>query len=342
MGRKKRPEDREKVDRWLVSYADFITLLFATFVILYALSQVDVSDFTKLNESIKTAFDKPSIMQGSSGIMPNNGDSILEGKNNSVITPLMLEYTNPKYEQEAYNAIKQEIEELSKLKELKGVKADIDDRGLVVKLENADIMFQSGTAKLEPSAMKQLDKVGLLISQKFMMHSIRIEGNTDDLPVTNRLYPSNWELSSARACSIVRYLADKFKLKEDLFTAVGYGSTRPIVKNNNEKNRAKNRRVEIIVVRNKYKVNESAQNTIIKMNKKEQEAYRLEHINAINGMKGLPPAKATAEDISSKEMLLLNKLYESETKRINQAKTSSVKTNQEVKEVSKETSKKAE
>ena len=181
-------------------------------------------------------------------------------------------------------------------------------------------MFSSGTANLAPQAKSQLDKIGLLISQKFMMHSIRIEGNTDDIPLENSIYPSNWELSSARACAIVRYLSERFKIKPDLFTAVGYGETRPIVKNNSEKNRAKNRRVEIIVVRNKYKVNESAQNTIIKMNKKEQEAYRLEHINTINEVKGVQQ-KAYNDEVTSERKKKLNEIYNSETKRINKVKS---------------------
>ena len=322
MIRKRRKQEPEKLDRWLVSYADFITLLFATFVILYALSQVDITDFSKLNESIKTAFDKPvTLFQAHSGLMKENGDSILEGSStNSVITPLMLEYASPKYEQEAFAEIKKDLDELAKTKGIKDIKAEIDDRGLVIKLENSDIMFKSGTATLEGTAQKQLDKIGLLISEKFMMHSIRVEGNTDNVPLTSGQYPSNWELSSARACAIVRYLSNRFKIKPDLFTAVGYGDTRPLVKNNSDKNRAKNRRVEIIVVRNKFRVNESAQNTIIKMDKNEQEAYRLKHLNAINEIKGVQQKIENKEAVQA-EIKRLNELYQSETDRINKVKS---------------------
>ncbi len=324
MGRKPKHEEHENLERWLVSYADFITLLFATFVVLYALSQVDISEFSKLEESLRAAFDRPSIMQGSEGIMDTKGDNIMDKTSaDSVISSLMMEYLSPKYEQESYEEIKKEIDEMAKNKELEGVSATVDERGLVIKLNDSNILFKSASAKLEPSALAKLDKVGVLISQKFMMHNIRIEGNSDNLPFSNKIYPSNWELSSARACSIVRYMIDRFKLHPDLFTPVGFGSTRPIAANNTPRGRAENRRVEIIVLRNKFKKQESAQNTVIKMNKQEQEQYRAEHIQAINKVKGISDAalKLTGEDTeAAKNVLILNEIYSSETKRINAIK----------------------
>ena len=321
MGRKPKPEEHENLERWLVSYADFITLLFATFVVLYALSQVDISAFSKLEEALKMAFEAPSIMQGSQGIMSDSGDNMLDKTSaDSVISSLMMEYLSPKYEEEAYEDIKKEIEELSKTKELEGVSAKIDERGLVIKLDDSNILFKSASAKLEPSAKEKLDKVGLLIAQKFLMHSIRVEGNTDNLPFSNNVYPSNWELSSARACSIVRYLIDRFKLHPDLFTPVGFSSTRPIADNNTSKGRAQNRRVEIVVLRNKFKNNESAQNTILKMNKEEQTKYRNKHIKALNKVKGISDAtlKLTGDDEKKKKnVLILKDIYSSETQRIN-------------------------
>lgn len=324
MGRKPKHEEHVNLERYLVSYADFITLLFATFVVLYALSQVDISAFSKLEESLKKAFDAPTMMQGQPGIMDGAGDSVIQdAAANSVISALMMEYLSPKYEDESYEAIKKEIDELTKSKELKGVTATIEERGLVIKLNDSNIMFESASATLLPEAEKKLDKIGLLIAQKFLMHSIRVEGNTDNLPFSNNIYPSNWELSAARSCTIVRYLIDRFKFHPDLFTPIGYGSTRPIADNKTAKGREQNRRVDIIVLRNKFKKHENAQDSILKMTKNEQEAYRNEHLKAINKVRGLSEAalKLTGEDEEiAKNVLILKEIYSEETNRINVVK----------------------
>ena len=320
MGRKQKHEEHVNLERYLVSYADFITLLFATFVVLYALSQVDISAFSKLEESLKHAFSTPSIIDGNKGIMDGKGESLIENSGaNSIISALMMEYLSPKYENEAYEAIRSDIEDLIKNKELDGVSVELEDKGLVIKITDTDIIFESASAKLQHSSKLKLDKIGLVIAKRFLMHSIRVEGNTDSLPFSNEYFPSNWELSSARACTITRYLIDRFRFKPDLFTAIGYGDTRPIADNATEEGRRKNRRVEIVILRNRFKNTESAQNSIIKMSQQEQEAYRLEHIRAINKVKGLSDAAlqlAGNDEESAKNVLILNEIYTSETRRI--------------------------
>ncbi len=324
MGRKQKHEEHVNLERYLVSYADFITLLFATFVVLYALSQVDISAFSKLEESLKHAFATPSIMDGNKGIMENAGESLLDNSGaNSIISALMMEYLSPKYENEAYEAIKNELEELITTKELDGVSVQMEEKGLVIKITDTDIVFESASAKLEHASKLKLDKIGLVIAKRFLMHSIRVEGNTDNLPFSNEYFPSNWELSSARACTIARYLIDRFRFKPDLFTAIGYGDTRPIADNNTEAGRKKNRRVEIVILRNRFKNTENAQNSIIKMTQQEQEAYRLEHIKAINKVKGLSDAALQltgSNEEAAKNVLILNEIYSSETRRINSSK----------------------
>ena len=324
MGRKQKHEEHVNLERYLVSYADFITLLFATFVVLYALSQVDISAFSKLEESLKHAFSTPSIIDGNKGIMDGKGESLIENSGaNSIISALMMEYLSPKYENEAYEAIRSDIEDLIKNKELDGVSVELEDKGLVIKITDTDIIFESASAKLQHSSKLKLDKIGLVIAKRFLMHSIRVEGNTDSLPFSNEYFPSNWELSSARACTITRYLIDRFRFKPDLFTAIGYGDTRPIADNSTEDGRRKNRRVEIVILRNRFKNTENAQNSIIKMSQQEQEAYRLEHIRAINKVKGLSDAAlqlAGNDEESAKNVLILNEIYTSETRRINSAR----------------------
>lgn len=281
MARKKKPEEHENLERWLVSYADFMTLLFATFVVLYALSQINVNEFKKVEESLKKAFSIQSILDGGSGVM-SSGNSVMDtSAANSVIDNLLMEYISPRYEQESYEKIKKEVEDLAKSGEMDGVSATIDERGLVITITDKNILFASASADLNANAKKLLDKIGKLIIEKFAMHSIRVEGHTDSLPISGGKYPSNWELSSARASSIVRYLIDRFHILPDLMSAVGYADTRPVDTAKTPEALAKNRRVEIVVQRNQYKNLDHYQNTYIKLGKTEQQRRRNEQIKII-------------------------------------------------------------
>lgn len=259
MARKKHQEEHVNLERWLVSYADFITLLFATFVVLYALAQGDISEYTQLEASLKKAFAAPSILQGSDGFMSNQGQSILgsAGFQDQALIPPMLEYTSQKYEQDSFESIKKSLDSLNKKGEMKGVDTSILERGLVIHIKDMNLFFNSGSATLTNDANKTLETVGKIIRSKFANHFIRIEGHTDNLPLSSSLYPSNWELSSARASSIVRFLLEHFKFKKDKFAALGYADTRPLKENKTEKGRQKNRRVEIVVLRNKYTKSEA-------------------------------------------------------------------------------------
>lgn len=280
MAKKKKPEEHENLERWLVSYSDFMTLLFATFVVLYALSQINVNEFKKVEESLKKAFSVQSILDGGSGVM-SSGNSVLDtSAADSMIDSLLMEYISPRYEQESYEQIKKEVEDLAKSGEMNGVSATIDERGLVITITDKNILFNSGSAELSDGAKKILETIGKLIVQKFAMHSIRVEGHTDSIPVSGR-YPSNWELSSARASSIVRYLIDRFHILPDLMSAVGYADTRPVTSNKDAASLAQNRRVEIVVQKNQYKNLDHYQNTYIKMGKDEQQRRRNEQIKII-------------------------------------------------------------
>ena len=282
MAKKKKPEEHENLERWLVSYADFMTLLFATFVVLYALSQINVNEFKKVEESLRKAFSIQSILDGGSGVM-SSGQNVLDSNSaaNSVIDSLMMEFISQKYEQESYEQIKKEIDNLNKSNELNGVTAKIDERGLVIVIADKDILFKSGSAELTPQAKKILEKVGKLIVEKFAMHIIKVEGHTDSMPISGSLYPSNWELSTARSSAIVRFLIDKFKILPNLMAAVGYADTRPAEKGSDASSLAQNRRVEIVVQRNQFKNLDHFQNSYLKMDKVEQQRRRNEQIRII-------------------------------------------------------------
>lgn len=325
---KKKQEEHENLERWMVSYADFMTLLFATFVVLYALSQINVNEFKKVEESLKKAFSVQSILDGGSGVM-SSGNSVLDTSSaDSMIDSLFMEYISPRYEQESYEKIKKEVEDLAKSGELNGVSATIDERGLVITITDKNILFQSGSAELSPQAKKLLEKVGKLIVEKFALHLIRVEGHTDSVPVSGK-YPSNWELSSARASSIVRYLIDRFHILPDLMSAVGYADTRPVDTKKDAASLAKNRRVEIVVQRNQNKTLDHYQNTFMKLDKKEQQLRRNEQIKIIREIEN-QEIESLGDDVKhSSDMSTDSEVYEetsneflNESKRIEKLKSS--------------------
>lgn len=260
MGKKQHAEEHENLERWLVSYADFITLLFATFVVLYALAQVDITSYAALQDSIKKAFAAPSVMEGSDSIMPGQSNSLMDNgagqgpgagaaPSESFVPPLM-EYLSAKYEEKSFKDIQNDIEKLEKTGEVEGVDVNIDDRGLHINLKDSDLFFRSGEAKLKPNTYKTLNKIADLLNKRFASHLIRVEGHTDNLPIRSSVFPSNWELSSARACSVARYFVENKDFNPNLIAAIGYADNKPLVPNTSEANRRKNRRVEILVLKN--------------------------------------------------------------------------------------------
>ena len=253
MAKRKKEESHENLERWMVSYADFMTLLFATFVVLYALAQIDIKEFDKLQESIKAAFNNSPI-SGGQHLMDGVGVNVINqngaADNNSVIPPLM-EYISQKYEKNSMEDIKRSIEKVLKDSEIEGVSAEITDRGLVITLKDTNTFFQSGSAQLTSKAQQVLNAIGGIIKKKFNKHLIRIEGHTDNMPLNpGSIYPSNWELSGARAAVVARFLISKYNITPNLVTIIGYGDTRPLDDNSTPAGREKNRRVEIVILKN--------------------------------------------------------------------------------------------
>lgn len=319
MARKQKHPEHENLERWLISYADFITLLFATFVVLYALSQIDVADFKKLEESIRQAFSAPSIMQGADSIMQDKSQEIFDkAEGETLIAPLMMEYMSQKYEEQSFDEIQKSIDSMGKTGEIEGVEAIMTDRGLLIRL-NDNYLFKPASAALTPQAKQKLDKIGATIGKKFFLHNIRVEGHTDNQKMVSLTFPSNWELSSARSCSIIRYLIERFSFLPGLFSAVGFADTRPLTSNNTPQGQFKNRRVELLILKNQFKAMESPQNDIMKMSKKEQEALqqrRMETIKTINVLTNTSEKSSDAEKRAKEQAAILNATYEKELKRL--------------------------
>ena len=283
--KKHKHEDHENLERWLVSYGDFITLLFATFVVLYALAQVDAVDFAKLEESLKTAFNQNTLFDGQEALMDGNDSIFDQQPGNSFIPSLMVEYISPKYESDSFKEIDEQIKELTEMGELSGINSKITDKGLLLTFDDK-YLFAPASAYLDGDARKLLDKVGVLICKKFVLHNMIIEGHTDSDSISSRIYPSNWELSGARACSVVRYLINRFQFSPSLFSAVGYADTRPLETAISPKDPA-NRRVEILILKNKYKNQFGAKNDYtLSLSKYQQESIQQQREKIIKNVEG--------------------------------------------------------
>lgn len=299
MAKKQKHEDHENLERWLVSYGDFITLLFATFVVLYALAQIDATDFAKLEESLKSAFNQNMLLDGQTSVL-DGSDSIFDKQQqaNSFIPSLMVEYISQKYEDDSFKEIEKEIKDLKELGELSGISSKMTDRGLMITFDDK-YLFAAGSAYLDSNAKKLLDKVGVLICKKFVLHDMMVEGHTDSLAISGTQYPSNWELSGARACSVVRYLIGRFRFSPSLFTATGYADTRPAEGAISPKDPA-NRRVEILILKNKYKAQfGSKHDTTLNLTRAQQEEIQKRRENIIKTIEGdsiSPAAKKLLEE----------------------------------------------
>lgn len=248
MARKKKHADHENLERWLISYADFITLLFALFVVLYGISEVDVQKLKKVANSFQFAFS----MFGSGGV---EDIPMLDIQKKERMIPLPIKTTEAitqlypgeaeKFEEvkkDIWNAIKND---LVRVKMPDSMLFELTERGLVVRL-HAGYFFDPGSAEIRHEVLPILDRVAEKL--KMGKHHIRIEGHTDSAPISTMNFPSNWELSAARASNIAKYIIDRFKFSPQHISVAAYGDSRPIASNENEEGRAKNRRIDIVVL----------------------------------------------------------------------------------------------
>lgn len=216
-------------DRWLISYADFVTLLFAFFTTMYAISTVDAKKLQDMVESMQAAFDANKVP-------PAKRAATAPDK------PLKA----PTVDQQALEALKARLSERLKLQIAGGqVGLEVDPRGLVVTIREAGT-FGVGSAELSDAAKGLLGEVADALAD--VDHPVRIEGHTDDVPIRTAKYKSNWELSTARATNVVSFFVEDRGLPPSRFSVAGYGEFRPRAANNTGANRATNRRVDIVIL----------------------------------------------------------------------------------------------
>ncbi|PAV30130.1 flagellar motor protein MotS [Virgibacillus profundi] len=236
--------------KWMVTYSDMVTLILVFFILLFSMSQIDLVKFDAVSESFKNRmifdfFPSPVPMEN-----PTESTSHMEsGKNsNEFETPTQLDDINDRDEKDSLNNLMDDVESYLDENGLNNViSASRTERGVVLVLQEL-ILFEPGKAELLPSGEPFLSKVGSLLSD--IPNKVKVEGHTDSRPMSTYKFPSNWELSGARAGSVVRYLISENDFDESRFTIVGYSDTRPLVPNTNPGNMSQNRRVEIVVLEN--------------------------------------------------------------------------------------------
>lgn len=224
--RRRSPSDHENLERWLLTYADLITLLLAFFVVMYSMSRVDAKKFGKMAEALN------GVLKGGDQIIKTETEPRKTGHG-------LLQLGNLKM-------IQKQIEERFKEINRQGeIQSELTERGLVVHIMES-ALFGEASADLKPRALEVLDLIAQKVSA--LPNHVRIEGHTDDRPINTVVYPSNWELSSARATAVVRYITGTHDIAPDRISALGYGEYRPIRPNNSIENRAQNRRVDIVIL----------------------------------------------------------------------------------------------
>jgi chemotaxis protein MotB len=245
MPRKRLKEEPESHDRWLVSYADFITLLFAFFVVMYAISQVNESKYRVLSDSLVQAFQNPSRLPDADN--PTNPPrSILGQEQGGIIGPAPGSPEEAAM-REMLGQMKELGAELSRLLDplvKEGlVRVSETRQGLVVEI-NASALFRSGQSALEPDATRTLGEVARILAGT--RSAILVEGHTDNVPIATPAFASNWELSASRAATVVRLFVES-GITSTRLTAVGHADNQPIEAGDTPAARARNRRVTVTI-----------------------------------------------------------------------------------------------
>jgi len=259
MSRKKRREEHVNHERWLVSYADFITLLFAFFVVLYSSSQVDKRKVGQLSLAIQVAFQQMGVFEASNTKLPLSTTEARpfqdvqvvenvarsqdfqrfvqpkDGPLSNTILPGELTDIQTEIEKALAPEIQRHVVELKARRE-----------GLVISLREIGF-FESGSATLRSSSRDAIDRLAQVLGNRDEM--LRIEGHTDNVPIHNAQFQSNWELSTARATEVIKTFITRYNFSPERLAAAGYAAYHPVDSNSTIEGRAHNRRVDIVVLK---------------------------------------------------------------------------------------------
>ncbi len=233
------------MERWLLTYADLITLLMVFFVLMYAISTVNADKMEavaqSLNQVLKGSagqimdFSGPAIIDGQSGATPGTEELLASAMRMAAAQEQLEQYLG------TLEALDPEVSQNIVIMQ--------QERGLVISLKDT-LLFPKGSAELTPRARQIISGVGRSLSE--LPNYYRVEGHTDNLPIHTAQFPSNWELSALRANNVARLLINEKAVDPEKISITGYGEYRPLVANTNEVNRAINRRVDIVILKQKY------------------------------------------------------------------------------------------
>ncbi|HEY8320248.1 MAG TPA: OmpA family protein [Candidatus Baltobacteraceae bacterium] len=228
----RRRQDEQKVEtagmmRWLLTYADVITLMLALFIILFSMSTISAAKIQRFARQVTAGFDNTwSVNQPPSG--GTEGQNMLDSSS-----------TVP--------AVEKELQQYVARNHLQNqVQVHLDRRGLVITLLSDKSYYDSGSAELRPQTMRILDEIATFLRRNDNL--IRVEGNTDDVPIATAAFPTNWELSTARAVNVVRYLHEHDAISPTRLSAAGYGEFHPRTTNATGDSRQQNRRVDVVLL----------------------------------------------------------------------------------------------
>ena len=248
--RKPIEEDDESPDRWLVSYDDFITLLFAFFVVMYAISSVNQSKYSDLTSSMGTAFSGTNTTDGRSGDIKNRSgiDHKIKGQPSSLIKPLPLSHLySEKMRRDRETMTNMGVDLSNTLAPLISegkVRVSQNNRGIRIDIHDS-LLFSPGSAELASAASGIMNEIATEI--KGNQRQIQVEGHTDNTEIHNATFFSNWELSAARAINVAKYLQQQ-GLDPAILSAAAFAEYKPVADNSTKEGRAKNRRIEITLV----------------------------------------------------------------------------------------------
>lgn len=241
MSRKKGAKEEMRTDAWIATFSDTMTLLLTFFVLLYSFSTVDAAKFEQIASSLQ------SVLTG------ETGKTIMDFNVKNGEVPLVGEPVPTTKANNDTEDIYEKVQTFIKDKKLEAtVVIKSDNRGVIIQLRE-NILFESGKAEIIDKSKPVLNSINGLIAT--FPNDVVIEGHTDNIPISNYEYKNNWQLSSARALNVLEYfISIKGQVLPKRFSSVAYGEYRPIVANNNDVNRALNRRVNILIVANEKEV----------------------------------------------------------------------------------------